>query len=654
MRGRVGEPPRLRWYSDPVKPLLTAFALTLPLLSAPLWGQTATDTAPADASDPGAFRFLEAKVLLTEGRYMEALEGLREVVELSPEDPYVRLELGRLQGRIGRTEEAARQADEAMRLGSDDPDVLYGTAEIYRALATREPGFSERARRALEGMLAIDSGDPRALMGLARIHQERGELDEAETYYRRLAARQPGERTATLLLQVLLERGDRPGAEDLVRDVLSRDPGALEMRLTLADLLNEEGRAEEALAVLVDAPAELRNQPELARREAGLWLGTGRPDRARQRLAEAVAENPEATRLHILYALLLAEDGDHDRAVEILAPRLAEKPLDADVARALARILVEAGRFDEARETTLRAVADLEPVDPDTAADLLLELMRSLARVGAWQRIPALADGVPERAGAEVRSDILEIVVESLRHEGRYEEALDRLDASELDGAELSAMKAELLLRAEEPERAEPILAQLRSEDPELAARVYHTVGRFEDAVPLWERTVAEDPDAPQPRFALGAAYERTGRVGQAVTVFRDLIDDYPDFHLALNYLGYMWAEQGENLEEAQHLVERAVSLDPDNGAYADSLGWVLFQRGQYEKALEYLQRAAEVMPADGTVQEHLGDVQRALGHPEAARRAYETALRSGELEREDEVRRKLREVEVMLGESEP
>jgi tetratricopeptide (TPR) repeat protein len=142
--------------------------------------------------------------------------------------------------------------------------------------------------------------------------------------------------------------------------------------------------------------------------------------------------------------------------------------------------------------------------------------------------------------------------------------------------------------------------------------------------------------------------------VGRAVDVFRDLITDFPDFHLALNYLGYMWAEQGANLEEAQSLVERAVSLDPGNGAYADSLGWVYYQRGEYEKALEHLRRAADVLPSDGTVQEHLGDVHLALGDPAAARDAYESALALGDVDREGELERKLKAVERLLRGQEP
>jgi tetratricopeptide (TPR) repeat protein len=89
----------------------------------------------------------------------------------------------------------------------------------------------------------------------------------------------------------------------------------------------------------------------------------------------------------------------------------------------------------------------------------------------------------------------------------------------------------------------------------------------------------------------------------------------------------------GENLDEAVGLVRRAVELDPDNGAYLDSLGWGYYQQGRHAEARTELERAAE-LEEDATIFEHLGDVYRALGETEAARGAYRRAL---ELEADDE-----------------
>jgi tetratricopeptide (TPR) repeat protein len=75
-----------------------------------------------------------------------------------------------------------------------------------------------------------------------------------------------------------------------------------------------------------------------------------------------------------------------------------------------------------------------------------------------------------------------------------------------------------------------------------------------------------------------------------------------------------MYAEHGIHLPEARKLIERAVELEPQNGAYLDSLGWVRFRLNDLEGAKTALLRAAERMPSDPTVQEHLGDIQAKLG----------------------------------------
>src|SRR6185369_10482816 len=137
------------------------------------------------------------------------------------------------------------------------------------------------------------------------------------------------------------------------------------------------------------------------------------------------------------------------------------------------------------------------------------------------------------------------------------------------------------------------------------------------------------------------AAYERTGKHDLAVTAFRKVLKAAPDFHAALNYLGYMWAEKGENLTEALAMIGKAVALDPDNGAYVDSLGWTHYRLGQYDRARDYLERATRLVPEDPTVHEHLGDVYIALGQRDKAREMYRRALALRDPNPE-QVRRKL------------
>jgi tetratricopeptide (TPR) repeat protein len=116
--------------------------------------------------------------------------------------------------------------------------------------------------------------------------------------------------------------------------------------------------------------------------------------------------------------------------------------------------------------------------------------------------------------------------------------------------------------------------------------------------------------------FAYGAAAEQAGDLTKAVAMLKKSIELEPDTAAqAYNYLGYMWVDRGENLEEAGTLIKRALALDPENGAYLDSLGWYFYKLGDYEQAVTYLKQALErLQPLDPVVLEHLGDAYAAQG----------------------------------------
>jgi tetratricopeptide (TPR) repeat protein len=90
-----------------------------------------------------------------------------------------------------------------------------------------------------------------------------------------------------------------------------------------------------------------------------------------------------------------------------------------------------------------------------------------------------------------------------------------------------------------------------------------------------------------------------------------------------------MWAEKGQNLAEAEEFIRRALEQEPENAAYLDSLGWVLYQQGRYQEALSHLERAMahSADDPDPTVHEHLGDLYDKLGRRAEAIASWERAI---------------------------
>jgi tetratricopeptide (TPR) repeat protein len=100
-----------------------------------------------------------------------------------------------------------------------------------------------------------------------------------------------------------------------------------------------------------------------------------------------------------------------------------------------------------------------------------------------------------------------------------------------------------------------------------------------------------------------------------------------PEHASALNYLGYMLADQNQKLEEALGYIKHAVDLDPANGAYLDSLGWAYFRLGKYEQAEDNLLKASQKINSDPTVLDHLGDLYQKTGRLKLAANDWERAL---------------------------
>ncbi|NCO69536.1 MAG: tetratricopeptide repeat protein [Acidobacteria bacterium] len=194
----------------------------------------------------------------------------------------------------------------------------------------------------------------------------------------------------------------------------------------------------------------------------------------------------------------------------------------------------------------------------------------------------------------------------------------------------------------------DPLLAD-GEDDVEAGLSVLQRRKMFSDTIAAARSALSRLKDSIPVQFTLAAALERSGRWDESVVAFRALLVKEPDNASALNYLGYMFAERNRNLDEALKLLTRANELEPGNGAFLDSLGWVYFRRGDLDRAEKFLTQSVALEPFDGTVHEHLGDLFAARGAREKARASYEMTL-TLELEEEGQKERVEKKLEDLDG----
>ena len=160
----------------------------------------------------------------------------------------------------------------------------------------------------------------------------------------------------------------------------------------------------------------------------------------------------------------------------------------------------------------------------------------------------------------------------------------------------------------------------------EMLADFYRIEKECHNAIVRYENVAREKPRLADIHRKLGMCYEQTDQPHKAEAAFTKALELNPNDSGALNYLGYWWADEGRNLEEAIELITRAVELNPDNGYYADSLGWIYFKIGEADKAVIWLEHAIQLAPDDAVIHEHLGDVYWHLGRPLEARYKWQFA----------------------------
>ena len=632
--------------------------------------ETAAVPLPAEA----AYQFALAKLLSVEGSLPEALTAYEAAEKLAPDAPYVRLEHAQLLTRLAQYSRAPGVREEYLKRAAgtlararekapDNLDVLRAVGEIYLELSTQDPSALATAQSALETVRHRDPEDPQAALTLGQIYLDQRQPEKAAEVLRDLVVRLPQQRMAyALLVEALLRADKEEEAEKVLGDILTFDPGSLEARLTLVELQGRRGDHRGAVETLRNAPEGVRDEPRLRRQLAWELYRTGDLQGALETAdallaaqgaegeagAAGPAGGPDRPFLALVKGLVFTAEGRHREALEMLVPLREAQPDNVPLALTVARALQRDGRTAEATKL-LGDLADqmAKAGKAGDERDVRLELAQAWFEAKEWDQVGRALAPLLEAGDEAVRSQALLIQADALVQAKRQGEAMALLDKGGSTPA-FQSRRAEVLFRSGDEREARRILSSLAESGDTLAvlsaAQSYQRLDRYDESIPVLERLAANQRDSVAAAFLLGSAYERTGERAKAVAEFRRVLALDPDFHAALNYLGYTFAEAGENLEEALSLVHRAVAMEPDNGAYVDSLGWTYHQLGRHEQARSYLERAVRLEPADATLQEHLGDVYVALGQNERARAAYRRALEL-EHDNEDQIRRKLERI---------
>jgi tetratricopeptide (TPR) repeat protein len=500
------------------------------------------------------------------------------------------------------------------------PDSVLRRADAMASVAAAELSADtdpELSHQYYLRALDLDPANAAAAQELATVYLSREEIPEALAVLKDSHKRNP--QSVSLALRIagiyVIKLRKFEAAENYSQQALRAAPDDIEPYQMLYTIYRATGRATAADGLLRQAAARQNKDPAFWAGLADLHDLRDHQHQKEDSSGRSAAEVPAAVQQYRRASTLARQDapvlhramdfffdsGLHEDALAAARRLLLLDPSDTQIREKLALILDALGRDDEAVVELDKVVAE----DPES--------------VFAYRVHGEILLKREDYAGAV----------------SKFEKALALHD----DDPRLYLELADLCLKSHDPERAARWLAKARgnfSRLPELPfyeGQVLGYLNRWKEA--LLAFNVSADLAAKyQPsfinadfHFQRGVAAERAGARDEALLHFRSCLALDSDYAPALNYLGYMWADQGQNLAEAEDFVRRALAREPDNTAYLDSLGWVLYRQGRYHEALVPLESAAKLSPSpDPTIHEHLGDTLSKLGRDQDAMRAWARA----------------------------
>jgi tetratricopeptide (TPR) repeat protein len=445
---------------------------------------------------------------------------------------------------------------------------------------------------------------------------------KAARRWQKLEPDSAGAAAAVALAAVRLYQPDEAGPAILRTHSLGGD----EALIKLMGEASDSGGTAIALATLRPLLTSPQVSDRLLTAGVDLALETFDFSTARTLADRALANEPASGVARAQLARVLTAEGD---AVAAIAVAQEAAALEPETERfAYADTLLRLDRTDEARQEleSLRADASVRE-EAELRLGKLAYQMGDMTEAG--RRFGSLISS-PEVAGEAFfyLSSIAE-------REGRTDLALEGYTRLVEAGAGLVARgrAARLLLQRNDREAAFRLLdehaAKERADslDVEFAkAALLDDVGKPQEAIAVLQLALEKYPDHPGVRYQIALIQDKAGQTRESIRSFESLLKDRPEDASLLNALGYSLADRNQKLPRAETLIRKALVASPDNPAFLDSLGWVLYRRGDIPGALPYLERAFRIFP-DAEIASHWGELLWVSGKQAEARALWARSL---------------------------
>jgi len=580
----------------------------------------------------------------------KAIDEYRLAIEADPSSEFLTAGLAELYVKTGRIRDAVLEAQDIIKRDPKNLEARKLLGRIYLRSLGDMPGGNgsdnvlKLAIEQYEEIVKLepDNVDDHLLLG--RLYRLGSEMQKAEAELKTAVKLDPGsEEAVTTLAMLYTDEGDTSHALQVLSSVPDAARSA-KLYAALGAAYEQRKDYKSAIDAFRHAIVLDRDNLDAIRGFAENLMNDGQFEASLEQYKVIVDSNPEDAQSYVRMAEIYRRQSKYDLALESLKKADTLVPDSAEVAYNMAAVYQGQGRYDEA----IKLLQDLLKKNDTNQADrtnraIFLERLGMIYReqdnytaaVETFRKLLPLGDE-NARSGYQEIIDTFREAKQWPQATAAAKEAVQKLPG---DRDLRMVLDAQLADTGDVDSAVADIRKMLKggSEDREVYVRlaiVDTRAKRWSDA----ERDLAKAEDISTKAdekayvwFLRGDMYQRQKMFDQAEEQFKKVLSNTspsdPQSAATLNYLGYMNADRGVKLEESLNYIKQALTLEPNNGAYLDSLGWAYFKLGKYDLAEENLNKASVHMGSDPTVQEHLGDLYQKTGRLKMAAVHWERAV---------------------------
>jgi tetratricopeptide (TPR) repeat protein len=585
----------------------------------------------------------------------KATEEYRLAIDADPSSEFLTSALAELYVKTGRIADAVKEAQDIIKRDPKNLEAHKLLGRIYLRSLGDLPGGSgsdnilHLAIDQYEQIVKLDpdSVDDHLLLG--RLYRLNNDLQKAENELKLAIKLDPSsEEAVTTLAMLYTDEGDTAHALKVLSAIPDSARSA-KLYAALGAAYEQRKDYKSAIDAFRHAIVLDRDNLDAIRGLAENLLNDGQLDASLEQYKVIADSNPEDAQTYVRMAEIYRRQAKYDQALESLKRADTLVPDTMDVPYSMATVYQAQGRYDDAikllqdlLKKTEKSETGSSQADRNNRAIFVERLgmvyreqQNYTAAVETFRKMLPLGD-------ENARSGYQEII-DTYREAKQWPQATavakEAVQKMPNDRDLRMVLDAQLADTGEFDKSVADIRTMLKGgpEDREVYLRlgiIFTRAKRWDDALQALakaEQLSTKSDDKAYVSFLRGDLYQRQKMFDQAETEFKKVLavtaPTDPQSAATLNYLGYMNADRGVKLDESLNFVKQALSLDPNNGAYLDSLGWVYFKLGKYDLAEENLTKAEAHMGTDPTVQEHLGDLYQKTGRLKLAAAHWDRAV---------------------------